>query len=157
MTGLAQGFVGERLIEARKARAMSAVDLADIVGVSVQSISKYENGHQSPKIDVLHKLASHLNFSVEYFLRPLASNDDCPIFWRARLTAPPAARDRAEVRLEWMKDIVEYLADYFDLPPLKLPQFDFREDNFADLDFVEDQPMRLGISGEFALALCRTL
>jgi Zn-dependent peptidase ImmA (M78 family)/transcriptional regulator with XRE-family HTH domain len=137
MTGAAQGFVAERLIEARKARAMSAVDLADIVGVSVQSISKYENGHQSPKIDVLHKLASHLNFSVDYFLRPLASNDERPIFWRARLTAPPATRDRAEVRLEWMKDIVEYLSEYFDLPPLKLPQIDFHGDTFADSDFVE--------------------
>ena len=132
MTGLAQGFVGARLTEARKARAISAVDLADLVGVSVQSISKYENEHQSPKLDVFHKLASQLNFPTDYFLRPITTIDERPIFWRARLTAPPASRDRAEVRLEWMKEIVDYLATFFDLPPLRIPKFEFHEDSFAD-------------------------
>lgn len=138
MTGLAQGFVGARLTEARKARAISAVDLADLVGVSVQSISKYENEHQSPKLDVFHKLASQLNFPTDYFLRPITTIDERPIFWRARLTAPPASRDRAEVRLEWMKEIVDYLATFFDLPPLRIPKFEFHEDSFADFDFIEN-------------------
>ncbi|HLL31716.1 MAG TPA: helix-turn-helix transcriptional regulator [Allosphingosinicella sp.] len=39
-----QGFVGARLTEARRARGLSATDLAGLIGVSVQSISRYENG-----------------------------------------------------------------------------------------------------------------
>lgn len=137
MSVIAQGFVGARLTEARKARGISATDLADMVGVSVQSISKYENDRQSPKLDVVHSLATILKFPRDYFLRPLAAQDERPIFWRARLSAPPVARDRAEVRLEWMKEIVDYLASYFDLPKLNVPIIDFSEETFGDSDFVE--------------------
>ncbi|MBX9732356.1 MAG: XRE family transcriptional regulator [Sphingomonas sp.] len=137
MSIVTQGFVGARLTEARRARGISATDLADLVGVSVQSISKYENEHQSPKLDVVHKLASQLKFPHDYFLRPLPTADQRPVFWRAKLSAPPIARDRAEVRLEWMKETVDYLAGYFDLPALNIPKIDLPDDGFADSDFVE--------------------
>lgn len=137
MSVIAQGFVGARLTEARKARGLSATDLADMVGVSVQSISKYENDRQSPKLDVVHNLAALLKFPRDYFLRPVGQRDERPIFWRARLSAPPVARDRAEIRLEWMKEIVDYLAAFFDLPKLNIPLIDFSEDSFGNADFVE--------------------
>ena len=137
MSVIAQGFVGARLTEARKARGISATDLADLVGVSVQSISKYENDKQSPKFDVLHEFATVLKFPHDFFLRAVPAQDERPIFWRAKLSAPPVARDRAEVRLEWMKEIVDYLASYFELPDLKIPTFNFSEDSFGSFDFVE--------------------
>jgi Zn-dependent peptidase ImmA (M78 family)/DNA-binding XRE family transcriptional regulator len=137
MSVVTQGFVGARLTEARRARGISATDLADLVGVSVQSISKYENDHQSPKLDVVHKLASQLKFPHDYFLRPVPAPDERPVFWRARLSAPPIARDRAEVRLEWMKEAVDYIATYFDLPALNIPEIDLPDDGFANFDFVE--------------------
>lgn len=137
MSVVTQGFVGERLTEARRARGISATDLADLVGVSVQSISKYENEHQSPKIDVLHKIAAQLNFAYDYFLRPIPPVDERPVFWRARLTAPPLARERAAVRLEWMKEMIDYIATYFDLPTLNLPPINLPENGFVDSAFVE--------------------
>jgi Zn-dependent peptidase ImmA (M78 family)/transcriptional regulator with XRE-family HTH domain len=137
MTVIAQGFVGDRLIEARKARGISATDLADMVGVTPQSISKYENGHQSPKLDVVFSMATVLKFPCDYFLRAIPNRDEQPIFWRARLSAPPLARDRAEVRLEWMKEVIDYLASYFDLPKLNVPRIEFSEENFGNSDFVE--------------------
>jgi len=138
MSVVTQGFVGGRLTEARRARGISATDLADMVGVSVQSISKYENDHQSPKLDVVHKLANQLNFPHDYFLRPIPVRDDKPVFWRAKLSAPPLARDRAEVRLEWLKEVVDYIATYFDLPALNIPQIELPDDGFAVSEFVED-------------------
>jgi len=137
MSIIAQGFVGARLTEARKARGISATDLADMVGVSVQSISKYENDRQSPKLDVVHNLAATLKFPHDYFLRPAPERDERPIFWRARLSAPPLARDRAEVRLEWMKELVDYLASFFELPALNIPTIEFSEESFGSFDFVE--------------------
>jgi Zn-dependent peptidase ImmA (M78 family) len=107
------------------------------VGASVQSISKYENGRQSPKLDMVHRLASQLKFPHDFFLRPVPHADDRPVFWRARLSAPPVARERAGVRLEWLKEMVDYIATYFDLPVLNVPQIDITADSFGDLDFVE--------------------
>ena len=43
-------FVGERLKEAREARGLTGVALADLVGVKRASISQYELGDASPAI-----------------------------------------------------------------------------------------------------------
>lgn len=137
MSVIAQGFVGARLTEARMALGVSATVFADLADLSVQSVSKYENDRQTPKLDGVHRFASILKVPYDYFFRPIAAKDDKPIFWRARLSAPPTARDRAEVRLEWMKEVVDYLASYFDLPALNVPRFEFSEENFGSSDFVE--------------------
>lgn len=137
MSVIAQGFVGARLTEARMALGLSATTFADQAELSVQSVSKYENDRQTPKLDGVHKFASILKVPYDYFFRPMAAKDEKPIFWRAKLSAPPTARDRAEVRLEWMKEVVDYLASYFDLPALNIPQFEFSEDSFGSSDYVE--------------------
>jgi Zn-dependent peptidase ImmA (M78 family)/transcriptional regulator with XRE-family HTH domain len=121
MTTTTSGFVGHRLVEARLARGMSATDLAGLVGVSAVSISKYENGHQMPKLEVFHRLAGALAMPRPYFLRPVSFVDEKPVFWRGRLSVPAVKRDRAAIRLEWMKEIVDYVAQYFDFPELDLP------------------------------------
>lgn len=137
MSVIAQGFVGARLTEARLALGLSATVFADLADLSVQSVSKYENDRQAPKLDGVHKFATILKVPYDYFFRPISAKDDKPIFWRARLSASPTARDRAEVRLEWMKEVVDYLASYFDLPALNVPRFEFSEENFGSSDFVE--------------------
>ena len=135
---LATGFVGRRLTEARRARGLSATDFADLAGVSVQSISKYEHGHQTPRLDMLHVMADKLNIPRAYFLRPVPDEDQKPVFWRARLSAPPVARDRAGVRLEWMKEIVDYLATYFDLPVLNLPDVEIKDIETLNSDALDE-------------------
>ena len=137
MTVIAQNFVGERLIEARRARGLNATDLAGLVGISVQSISKYENGHQSPKLDIVHQLESRLNMPKGYFFRPVAAQDERPVFWRGRLSAPSVMRDRAAVRLEWMKEVVDYIASYFDLPMVNVPKLEVPANGILDDDFIE--------------------
>lgn len=132
------GFYGERLEEARKARGLTAVALADVVGVSPQSISQYEKNKQTPKSDVLDAIASRLNVPRSYFLRPPAPADDAPIFWRCRETSSSLARARAEIRLRWVKDILDHLAGFLDFPSVSLPEIDvpgdFREIGY---DFLE--------------------
>ena len=124
--------------------------MADLVNVSVQSISKYENGHQVPKLDALHEIATTLRFPRAFFLRPLATADERPVFWRGKLSAPPAARDRAGRPLSWMKDVVgDYVGGFFDLRPLNVPRFsidDFEAVSDADLkDFAAELREHWGI------------
>jgi len=42
------GFVGQRLKEAREARGLSGVDLADMLGVKPQTIYAYQGGDATP-------------------------------------------------------------------------------------------------------------
>lgn len=137
MTTSTPGFIGQRLTEARQARGLSGADLADLVGVSAQSVSKYENGHQTPKIEVLHKIASRLNIPRAYFLRPCLADEANPIFWRGKLSVSNIKRDRAEVRLQWMKEILDYLTGYFDFPKLNLPKIQIDDIDGIGPDFLE--------------------
>lgn len=132
------GFVGRRLMEARRARGISATDFAGLVGISSVSISKYENGHQTPRLDVLHAMAAALKMPRSYFLRAVHEEDQQPVFWRGRLSAPPVMRERAAVRLEWMKEVVDYIAGYFDLPALNVPEMPIGNIEATGPDFLEE-------------------
>lgn len=127
------GFNGERLREAREVRDLTAVSLADTVGVSAQTISLYENGKSSPSPDTLETIAARLNLPEHFFIRATRPGDDAgTIFFRSMASTTKRARVRAERRFAWLRDIVEYLSEYIALPM----------SNFPDLR-VPDNPLVL--------------
>jgi Zn-dependent peptidase ImmA (M78 family)/DNA-binding XRE family transcriptional regulator len=119
---------------------ITAADLADIVNVSSQSISKYENGHQTPRRDVVDRLASVLRFPTQFFFRHADELDKKPVFFRSKLSAQTMALDRAKVRLDWAKEVVDYLGEFFDFPELNIPYsgLDQAEPLNMTLDDIED-------------------
>jgi len=61
------GFIGTRLKEAREARELTIAALADLVGVSRQAIYLYEHDIQSPRPEVIEKIANLLRLPIPYF------------------------------------------------------------------------------------------
>jgi Zn-dependent peptidase ImmA (M78 family)/transcriptional regulator with XRE-family HTH domain len=135
---LALGFIGDRLTQARRARAMSASDLGGIANISSQSISKYENGHQTPRHEIVDRFVTVLGMPKQFFFREIDNSDMRPVFWRAKLSAQTISLDRAMVRLEWLKEIIDYLGSYFDFPQLNLPNLDIPQNPLElDTDKIE--------------------
>jgi Zn-dependent peptidase ImmA (M78 family)/transcriptional regulator with XRE-family HTH domain len=128
------GFVGWRLTEARQARGLNGTELADLIGVSPQSVSQYEHGKQSPSAEMLGLISDKLNIPLAYFIREVRQGEEKPIYWRGQTTANRAARDRAEIRLIWINEILNYLFGFFDFPPLDLPKFADTPRDFRDMD-----------------------
>ena len=62
-------FKSERLIQARNARGLTAVSLADIINVSPSTISLYEKGTHKPRQTVLDSLSRVLNVPPAFFLQ----------------------------------------------------------------------------------------
>ena len=122
------GFAGSRLRQARRARGLSGVDLADMVGVKSQTISAHELDKSTPSPQLVEQLATVLNVPVNFFVLPTPKSAQNTIFWRANSTATRIAQERAEVRLEWFQEIVEYFRTYFDFPHANLPQLAFGSD-----------------------------
>ena len=61
--------IGKRLIELRKNNNMTQQDVADgIPGLTIQMISSYETGKQSPSIETLIKISTFFNISIDYLL-----------------------------------------------------------------------------------------
>lgn len=132
------GFVGSRLTEARQARGLNGTSLAELIGVTPQSVSQYEHGRQSPSPEMLGLIADKLNMPLSYFMLKQRADEVHPIFWRGRSTATQAARSRAEIRLIWMREIIDYLAGYFEMLQLDLPKIDIPSDfRQIDTDFLD--------------------
>ena len=58
----------ENLKSLRKAAAISQKQLADAIGVSQQSINKYENHNIEPDIGTLIRIADFFDTSVDYLI-----------------------------------------------------------------------------------------
>ena len=127
------GFKGTRLLQARNARGLTAVSLADMVDVSPSTISLYEKGTQKPRQEILDRLSRVLNLPTAFFLREIQIEKPVKLFYRSMSAATKAARTRAEARYELSLDLIEYLLDYFDFPEVNLPDFDVPND-FKEID-----------------------
>lgn len=126
------GFNGARLREAREARSLTAIALSEVVGVSTQAIYHYENGRSSPGPEVLGRISAAINLPESFFLLSERKVTASKIFYRSMSSATKGARNRAERRFAWLRDIVSYLSGYVVLP----------ESNFPELDVPRD-PLRL--------------
>ena len=122
------GFIGERLTQARRSIGLNGIGLAGLLGVSATTISQYEKNKQSPRPEVMDKICDKLNLSRSFFLRPINDRGARRIRYRSLSAATKSARDRAEVRFDWTREIVEYLAEKFDFPKLNLPQVELPSD-----------------------------
>jgi Zn-dependent peptidase ImmA (M78 family)/transcriptional regulator with XRE-family HTH domain len=139
------GFVASRLRQAREARGLSVVALAELAGVSAAAISQYEKGHHLPRIETSEVLAKRLNLPLSYFLKPevVAPVEQHRLFYRSMSSATKQARTRAGRRLEWFKEIVAYFEQFFDFPEPNIPDFglpdDFREITRATIESAAEQ------------------
>ena len=61
-------MLSENIKKARNDRHLSQRALADIIGVSQQTVGSWEVGRTSPDNEMLKKLASFFNVSVDYLL-----------------------------------------------------------------------------------------
>jgi len=69
-----------KIAELRKEKAIGQQDLADVLGVSFQSVSKWETGVTMPDITLLPGIAEYFNVSVDELLglKPLHQREYKP-------------------------------------------------------------------------------
>jgi Zn-dependent peptidase ImmA (M78 family)/DNA-binding XRE family transcriptional regulator len=122
------GFSGQRLREAREARGLPVISLSELANVSAQAIYQYESGRRSPSPDVLEKIALAVNLPPAFFLLPERPETGVPLFYRSMSTATKGARNRAEHRLRWLRDIVAYLSGFVALLDANFPDLGLPDD-----------------------------
>lgn len=57
-----------RLTELRKLKGISQIELAKILNVNQNTISRWEKGERDPNPDMLKNIAAYFNVSVDYLL-----------------------------------------------------------------------------------------
>lgn len=124
------GFVTGRLKEALQRRRMTAVALANEIGVTGQMVSKFLTGKSIPRTDVLRQIASVTAEPFEFFLKPLAFDYDegSPSFMRSYAAATKRSRAAAAVLKNRAREVARYADRYVELPPANFPEFRFGDD-----------------------------
>lgn len=88
--------IGERIMDLRRQRDISQGQLAQLMGVSRQAVSKWENDQTSPDTLKLVQLAQVLDTQVEY----LATGNQSP-------QKEDAENERVEIQIEKVVERVE--------------------------------------------------
>ena len=150
------GFQGARLLEAREARGLTGIALADSVGLTRAAISAYEKGAATPSPETFERLCDVLRLPSSFFMRSGTEKTISTVFYRSLASATKSARVRANRRFDWLTDlIVPYLTDLVSWPDVNLPSiripdaplsmFTFEIDDVAyeirDYWGLEDRPI----------------
>lgn len=91
--------VGGRIVLARKEKALTQVELAELVGVSQRSMQAYENGETIP-YRKMRDIANVLERPIEYLL-----------YGEGLFTAPNERLEKIEAAIEHLARAVEKLAE----------------------------------------------
>ena len=68
LTRLLMMSLPERLIDLRKERNLTQANAAELIGIHVNSLKKYEAGQAQPSLDVLKKIAVAFHVSSDFLL-----------------------------------------------------------------------------------------
>lgn len=116
-------FEPARLTQARARLGVSKTDLAGKVGVSAAAIGQYEAGVNSPRPEVLDRLAAALEVRPGFFGvgRPLARIDTVNAHFRSLRSARVTDRQRALATAALVWELTFALERYVRLPEADLP------------------------------------
>ena len=104
--------IGSRVKQARNLRGLSQRDLAELVGVSAQAISKYERDLDVPGSKVIIGLSKALDVGTEYFFRQTAVTGLRPVFRKLK-TLPK----KEEYKI--MAEISDWLERYLTIESIR--------------------------------------
>lgn len=131
------GFQGSRLREARDARGLTRVGLAELVERSAAAVSRWEGGEQSPEPEAVDMLANKLQVPRDYFLKPPLKFGEGPDFFRSMAAATLRARTRIAQRMRWFQELCADLQEWLEFPKVEVPSIevgDFRALRDQDIE-----------------------
>ena len=111
--------LGQKMKQARKLKGLSQQQLADLVGLKVGTISKYEQGNRTPDIGMLIAVSKAIDWDISYLIAP------------DKLEAPKSPFDPyVHHYMDWLRHMgVEIDMAYFECEDdEELIRFEFRVD-----------------------------
>lgn len=137
-------FVGDRLKEAREARGLTCVLLAERLGVTRSSVSNYENGIQTPSPEVLHQLSTVLRMPTHFFMRKIPPRDVASQFFRSFRAATKRSRLIASRKYEWFREIAAFIHQFVKFPDVNVPDFgtDYQRLSNEDVEHIASDVRR---------------
>lgn len=118
--------VPARITEARESRAVSMEDLAENIGVTRQSVSKYERGIVSPSQEMLQSMAFYLQFPVSFFYKKETTDsaERSALFFRSNSGVSKKVKTACKYQVKWTDDVKQHLELYVDFTDVNFQAID---------------------------------
>ena len=129
----------ERIREARLARGMSQPELAEVLGITRQAISQYENGTSRPRPEIIQIIQDCLDFPIQYFFKDFAYFQRGAIQFRKFRTAKEKNEGLLRVRILWMGEILSYLMTFLDFPEVNVLRKNEEEYSFEEINNIASE------------------
>ena len=115
-------FNGERLKNARQYRGLTVEELADLTGVSKQTISQYENKKITPDFERIIAISEKLLFPVQYFMQKGSLNVNTgTTFFRSLMKTSKKYRVEQITKMKHLSVVYSFLGEYVEFPTINLP------------------------------------
>lgn len=101
--------VGEKTKVVRKKKNISQEELTEMIGISPVHLSRIENGHVMPKIDILVELCTKLEISSDFLL--LGRHNSENVLLNLLFNRMHVCKDK---QLKLLVEIMELLIVYFE-------------------------------------------
>lgn len=130
-----QSFKRERLLEARLSHGFTQTELADKMDVSVETISNLESGQRNPSPEMFRLLCDTLGFPAAYFSKSDQAGGalDSAVFFRSFVSKTKRQNLRLGTWRVWAGRLLDIIGTHVTLPPVKLPDANWRIDYGLDL------------------------
>lgn len=118
-------ILGYRIKEARIARGYTVDEIANIIGVTKQSISKYENEQSKISLENIIKLSDALDFPIDFFMKNKANDESSGenyIFFRSLRNTPKKIKCSLSQYISFMEEIYNYFSEFIEFPKLNIPK-----------------------------------
>lgn len=117
--------IPDRIKEARKSVGLNQRELADLIGVTRQSVSQWEQGAKNPDGSTLFQIASALKQPVSYFTtdRPATFGESSVAFYRAFGAQTKKRNEQCDAWKDWLVQATAFLCNAVKIPDTVLPDW----------------------------------
>ncbi|HEF5706552.1 XRE family transcriptional regulator [Bacillus wiedmannii] len=132
-------FQGRKLKTARIIRGFTLEELGEKLGVSHQSVSKYENDKASPDIETARQLAEILQFTPSFFYGNSEDllNAQSTHFFRSGAAVAKKYKEQVKEKVCTLAYLIRFIETNIKLPEFKIPNFISVQSTFKQIDFEE--------------------
>lgn len=144
-------IIPSRITEAREARAMSMEDLANKIGVTRQSVSKYEKGIISPSPKMIQTISCVLFFPIDFFYKAEVKSTarSSSLFFRSNSGIARKVKTACKYQVKWVDEVKKQLERYVDFIERDVPTIDI---DYEDLSEEDVENLALSVRRDWGLA-----
>ena len=146
--------IGKRIAFYRKERGITQKELADLLHISYQAVSKWESGKSLPTVEMLYEISNLLHVTVDILLNENAWKNRGISYWDIGLDTRKLYLLKAEIEKLNSRDTTILSADYADICLFQIDTSKMKEPVYSCITCVPGSKEKLAKEYRYNREIC---